>query len=516
MTPVGGNLIGMALRRHNPAQAKRFVPSFAVADQQPFYIFHNTDGDGFVLVAGDERMGDILGYSAASDFDPADIPAGMAELLTYYTQVYVQTRQSDATVAAPRRSIAWRAVSPLLSTRWGQDRPYNADCPLVGNAYTLVGCGATAMAQVMKRHRHPQQGIGSYSYTTETEHLQESFDFESTTFAWSQMLNSYASNQSAPAVATLMHACGVSIAMDYTTYNSNSYMVDIPYALIHHFGYSDDVVCYMRDYFQADEWDRIIQRELLEGRPMIYRGADANDNNGHLFVVDGCNSSGFLHINWGWYGSSDGYFKLDNLAPTGYDYRFSHYMIAKISPESMDEHEDVFFADQFSAKRTNGNIEGTLKNVWCYANCTARTEPTTTFNGQMGMALYDLSGNALEVLEAYAINTRCLWGFSTINFSCSDTGFALDDGAYVLRPVVVANDGRITPIRTWEAASDSLFFVLQDGRADVMESLPDGISAPHASLAARPGATYTLDGRRAAALRQRNIYIRDGQKFIKN
>ncbi len=36
---------------------------------------------------------------------------------------------------------------------------------------------------------------------------------------------------------------------------------------------------------------------------------------GHAFVLDGYDSNDYFHVNWGWYGRSNGYFLINHLSP---------------------------------------------------------------------------------------------------------------------------------------------------------------------------------------------------------
>jgi hypothetical protein len=68
-----------------------------------------------------------------------------------------------------------------------------------------------------------------------------------------------------------------------------------------------------RSNYTPEEWDNLVRAELSEGRPVIYRGQGAVG--GHAFNVDGVQDQNWFHINWGWGGSYNGYFLLDDLSP---------------------------------------------------------------------------------------------------------------------------------------------------------------------------------------------------------
>ena len=521
LTPVNSSIIERSISLKEAGMSKQEMPSFAIADKQPFYIFNDESSHAFVIVAGDERMGDVLGYSMSSSFTTNQMPDGMAGLLCFYAQTYADICRKTTMVHAPQKAIAWKAIPQMIHSTWGQGKPYNADCPIHNGQRSLVGCAATAMAQVMRYHQWPSQGKGSYSYTTGTAHLEQSLEFGSITFNWNNMSDNYNSNQNAPDVAKLSHACGVSIAMNYTYNNSWAYCLDIPYALVQYFSYSSDVVCYRKEFFSVDKWASIIQRELLEGRPIILRGANAKDDNGHFFIIDGCDEDGNLHVNWGWYGNSDGFFKIDGIGLDAMsdDYSYGQWAILKISPTDLEEPEDVFFADSFSAHHIGNYTSTQITSVYNHANTACLKDENTRFNGYIGVALYDASGKFLKMAGSSSqVSLRSNWGYSSLYINFDDKSLNLSDGQYTLRPVVVnseRNDNLVTPIRTLGGETDSLFLVIADGQVNVMAELPTDIASTYATLTRTQTRTYSLDGRRIKTSKnRRGFYIVDGKKRL--
>lgn len=63
---------------------------------------------------------------------------------------------------------------------------------------------------------------------------------------------------------------------------------------------------------------------------MTYRGNDSDGTGGHAFVLDGVQGTDYFHFNWGWSGSYNGYFYLDNLNPS---YNFTYNQAAGIGIE---------------------------------------------------------------------------------------------------------------------------------------------------------------------------------------
>lgn len=292
------------------------------------YVFNVEKNGGFVIVSNDDRTIPILGYSDSGAIDPNNMPSNMLAWLQGYADEIAWLQQHSSTVIAPASTDVPRRVgshvttpiSPLVTTTWDQGAPYNNLCPKYsGNNRSATGCVATAMAQVMNYHQWPQSattaipGYTSYSYKLSLSSL------PAVTFDWNNMLNSYsgsASGAAADAVAKLMQYCGYSVEMDYgPSSGSNTDMVAA--ALKEYFDYNTTTTQFVsRSMYTAAKWADLIYHELANGRPVVYGGMSSGG--GHEFVCDGYkyeNSTDLFHINWGWSGTSDGYFVLSALDP---------------------------------------------------------------------------------------------------------------------------------------------------------------------------------------------------------
>ena len=132
---------------------------FEAADGDNYYVFNVGQRQGFVIVSGDDRTPEILGYSDEGEFDAENIPENMKAWLEEYIRqmnLMDETEGAAAREATPRR-IMKRNIAPLLETTWDQVRPYYNECPIINKSQTVTGCVATAMAQLMYYHRCPAQ-----------------------------------------------------------------------------------------------------------------------------------------------------------------------------------------------------------------------------------------------------------------------------------------------------------------------------------------------------------------------
>lgn len=268
------------------------------------YIFNVGSGEGFVLVSGDDRSEAVLGYAESGVFDVAMLPDNARAWIRGLAAVDGGNGQNGQFGLNGQDVQSERAaVRPLLKTQWAQKWPYNQVCP--NNSAT--GCVATAMAQVMKYFEWPQAettaipAYGSYD------------ELPPTLFDWDGMKAGYGeSGENSHAVAQLMHYCGRAVQMRYGS-TSSAYSQLIPDAMHRFFGYDGGACIVYRSDYAFSDWLELICDELENGRPVIYAGQRSSAT--HQFVCDGYDGEGFFHINWGWGGLSDGWFRLAVLNP---------------------------------------------------------------------------------------------------------------------------------------------------------------------------------------------------------
>ncbi len=329
-----------------------------------FYVFSVAPLTGFVIVAADDAIEPVIGFSSESDFDiAAAAKTGIKDWMNTASAKISGAVQhhvrASATIASQwtsyrqgfspnsRRTIA---VAPLLTTSWNQEPYYNQLCPFntTDNQRSVTGCVATAMAQIMKYWNYPATGNGSYTYNDATSsgfssnYGTQSANFGTTTYAWSSMPASLTANNTS--VATLMYHCGVAVAMDYGDDNqggSGAYVLQseagpgnpcAQYAYANFFRYNANTLhsVYYANYTSAD-WITLMEGELNAGRPVQYEGADPSAG-GHTWVCDGYNTSNQLHMNWGWGGTNNGYFSVTNLSVGGYTFSAGDAALIGIQP----------------------------------------------------------------------------------------------------------------------------------------------------------------------------------------
>lgn len=157
-------------------------------------VFNNRDKKGFVIVSDKEQLPEVLGYSDNGYFDPNNIPPNMKfwmESMQIACDAVLSGKAKVEDVFVTSAS-ANNDVKPLLGDiEWSQEAPYNYDCPVVDGVQCPTGCAATALAMIMKYYEYPKQGIGSYSYTSTTNNLTLSYNYEDHPFDWGSMQSRY-------------------------------------------------------------------------------------------------------------------------------------------------------------------------------------------------------------------------------------------------------------------------------------------------------------------------------------
>ncbi len=307
-------------------------------DEVCFYVF-NSGTTGFVIVSADDRFRPIVGYSDEGPFETEN----MSPELAFYLDKIIEARTSRNAVLFDDTAEEWQSVATtgrllsrnggrgvdyICTTKWNQDSPYNLYAPEAsggpgGRCY--AGCVATAMSQVMKRWDHPLQGMGSHSYYCYGYGMQ-SANFGNTTYDWKNMPERLggASQEEIEAVALFMYHCGVSVDMQFSPSGSGANSWDVPYAIQQYFSYSNQAELRGRDEFSLFNWQNKLKEQFDLGWPVYYSGF--SNSGGHAFVCDGYDDSDLFHFNWGWGGSSDGWFVIDEIDYAGWAQAIFNYV----------------------------------------------------------------------------------------------------------------------------------------------------------------------------------------------
>lgn len=418
-----------------------------------FYIYNIGENQGFVIVSGEDATKTILGYADEGSFKTDSMPDHVKGWLHFYQQEIEAIRNANLTSAVSSKQIPEIAagtstVAPLLGgIKWNQSDPYNLLCPwdAASSSRTLAGCVAVAMAQIMDYYNWPVKGTGSNSYTDETYGVQ-TVDFSNTTYDWTNMLDYYGSSATAQqktAVSTLIYHCGVAVDMAYTLTGSSANIVKAAEAFVSHFGYDNEIQRHERQYYSDAEWNTLIKNELDNARPVYFSAS--SDEGGHAFVCDGYDSNNLFHINWGWGGSSNGYFELsslssDNPGIVGANPGYSQFQsiltkIHKADAINQLNSQLVVYKNGLSSNKSSVSNISTSSFELSYSLTNAGT---SNVSAKWGIGFIKDGTTTLTPLVQYSSNNPTTFLYGTVysyTFSISKPSALSTAGTYRLYPI---------------------------------------------------------------------------------
>lgn len=420
-----------------------------IESHEAFYVF-KPDNQGYVLVSADDRMPDVLAFSEEDVFNENDIPSNMAAMLQSYADAFVAIEKgaTDAESVFFSRNSNEITVEPLLGDiKYDQEKPYNTQCPICPSSGTQApaGCVATAMAQIMRYYKWPQdycKGSVEYTSISKSDTIEISCDFSKVKFDWDNMQDDYShgyTQASADAVAQLLAICGASVEMNYSpNYSSTFSMTHIVSGGNKYFGYDSDASCLSLEDMNPDTWHKSIQKELIASRPILYSGYDKNSE-GHVFVLDGIkyeNSIPYYHVNWGWSGEYNGYFLLTLLKPYegGSNYANSNSMILGFQPDDGTSKHNLAYR-----KITTGNIWVMPEDEISVTIEGIKNLSAASFSGTINMCLKDTAGIIYDFGQPVPVNELKYMSYlpsQTITFSLP----AIPTGDYTLTMNIKATD----------------------------------------------------------------------------
>lgn len=310
--------VANAFMAHKLGKSSCQLDLLTKSQSNAWYIYK---GDmSWVIVSGDTDLYPVLGFSTNSDLSESTMPPAMKSYLDAREDQVELIRARR--ISHPENQNAWKAfeksqfyasrseIEPLLETRWNQGWPYNMMCPAHSEGpggHVYAGCVATAMSQIMKFHNYPETGrfIGTYYWGADIE-----VDFSEGNYQWDEMTET-ATSLSREAIAKLMFHCGVSVNMDYAYDGSGASIQVAAEALKYYFKYKSGLEFVDEANYSDADWKFLLKEDLDKQHPILYRGTD-DTGGGHAFVCDAYQDTSYFHFNWGWSGSGDGFFNLDD------------------------------------------------------------------------------------------------------------------------------------------------------------------------------------------------------------
>ncbi len=317
------------------------------------YIADFADG-GFAILSNDTDIEPVIAYIRQTqpvDFSFSDV----YRFLQYDLEERLQNRSLLAPVIISQNHKLWdKLLAPgvvndsavlqwpeagttvtggWVSTTWQQGAPYNRFCPLdpITLQRTPVGCVGVVLAQLLNYH----QNIGEVSlgrddrYVTDTRGVaidQDSLELDFPSF---QTLNGYLdlirqawsadSMLDNEEIAALNAVSAELLYMDFATGNSGTFSGILPRILKQRFGYES------AEYMDPGEkLYQHLKENMMNALPAHLSINQSIPVAGHSILVDGFNSNGFFHVNFGWGASqpeaiADMWYHIPEYMGAGYD-----------------------------------------------------------------------------------------------------------------------------------------------------------------------------------------------------
>lgn len=323
-----------------------------IADDTMTYMYqYDIDGVGFVFVSASKAVPAVLAYSLDENFEM--IPP-VRDLFHLYKQEirYAEKSKLEPTAKAAAQWAHYLApeFSPrpakngddrfLLTTRWNQNKYYNTYCPWdvqAGPYYDYRvpnGCVALACSQIMNYHHYPHSGKGIISYIPHGYPRQTVY-YSRHQYHWEAMCDQpeFYANE----IAKLAYHMGVAIQMNYNYDGSGANTDRAKTKLYEVFGYDQSITSYYRGNYldtAVAAYIRSLKAEIDNRHPIYYSGCTAEFNSCHAYVLDGYDNEDKFHLNYGWGGSSNGFYEIDNFTAGASQWDFSAEAILNIFPSN--------------------------------------------------------------------------------------------------------------------------------------------------------------------------------------
>ena len=451
------------------AESVNLIYSQTIENQDVVFYVFSIEPKGFVIVSADDRVMPILGYSTESNFSVLEIPNNVKWWLDSYKKkikivVGKDMKPTEKTASLWQKYLSdnvdyqtnnsAKSVLPLCATTWDQMPYYNDSCP----QGVPSGCVATAVTQIMKYWNWPITGEGSNSYIPQDhpEYGLQSADFANATYNWAMMPNNVVAPNAE--VAKITYHFGVAVEMNYGPNGSGAYSHKAAIALLDNFKYDEDKMqMWYRDYtwdpyldelveypWAEQDWIDTLKLEIDNGRPIYYAGDDGTA--GHAFVCDGYDNNDYFHFNWGWGGSYDGYFSVNDLYPEGQGiggnqdgFTNGQQIITHIEPfyngytpnniqRNLGMQSNITLSDNIVNNYNGLTVEATIKNF-----------DTQTFNGSLSAVIFTTGGILIQAVETLENITLTANGQNTFTFTNAmlNTGIS---GHFIVRIIYQQNN----------------------------------------------------------------------------
>ncbi len=526
---------------------RKLTKSLKDGNNSDYFILNLSDDGGYVIVSGDDRFRDVLGYSNEGSFSFDTMPDGLAYMLSAYSREmdaakgYWETNDSEDSPLL--LASAYPSVPPLVKTHWHQAYPFNAQVPIpYSGSYSThhgkasVGCVALAMAQVMNYWKYPSEGSGGIYHNQCYDDIAVNFDEQ--TYDWNNVADEYGfymdddgmvknatyTQTQADEVAKLCYHLGVAVDMAWNingTGGSGAYEDGIVRALAVNFGYNSYAKLVYRNVEGVEKFSDMIARDIVDGRPVIF-SANSDAGGGHSFIMDGYDSSACLfHVNWGWQGADNGYYAISVLQPSNMgNFIEDQSAILGLQPTEEDfGYDPTVFFQQATLRATSVQKGNNTAVDMPYLYCHDATLPSPI---QIGFVVCD--NNGVPVADSFLGSLSPVLNYIELTIPTPVFPKSMTAGTYTMRVSMKDADGKVYPVHAYygnveswtitvssSAPGGTVSFVPIDPIVTSVDNLltDDGLRFTGSDS----DTWYTLTGI-PVSVPQKGMYIRGGKKYL--
>lgn len=349
------------------------------------YIVNTENPIGWVILSNEKRYPTIIahGDSGSFTYNEDELPPALIGILNCHMNIIDSVRNNHlqpnvAESLTENITISRRTNSFLVDNKWKQglnsnglnadcEKSYNKFCPEIkkdscsGRSKTcnrkLVGCGALAMAQIMKYWQWPNSAkIDDVVYY----------------YDWENMPNQINNNTEmylVDEVARLLENCRTAAKSFGICSATGALVSNVHDAMIEIFGYHSNLVYDYEDVYVPT----MLINEIDQGRPILVQGwgdlsIHIDEIEAHYFVVDGYKIEGgdtTFHVNFG-----TGNPKYDEYYDLNFDqyYRWQKYLI-ELYPDCSSRSDDISLSNNFTiAADDNRTYYSTSDVILCSNN----------------------------------------------------------------------------------------------------------------------------------------------------
>ena len=294
------------------------------------------DPRGYVITSADTGIQPVVAYSFQDQLEAPDGVSPMLELAAGDLAARMQSLELTPAVTRTGNELAWaRRDDPTpeqwppdgstptggwLEENWTQNAPYNQFCPmdLIAGSRSLAGCPAVAMGAILNFHRETNgtrfDDDDDYYHNYHEYYWIDDAAAERDFPSWPELnilLDTLESHYAQGTLtqadkAAMVYASGAACKQVYTASVSGTFGVNQAYDAYLRFGFDS---CELLGE-EADSLQERMAWNMMNALPAHLAIVDEGPQYGHNVVMDGYNTDGFFHLNFGWGGSSNGWYSF--------------------------------------------------------------------------------------------------------------------------------------------------------------------------------------------------------------